>query len=427
MEDFKCPSCGTSIDIKEVAAEEVAVKLRQQMIEYNAKKEKEFLEKERVIKAELEAKTAEIANKEQVFNQKTLAMQSEIDKKVAEKAALNAAEQEKTITAKLQQDYEVQLKSATAAAEEANAKLKEARTAQIENEKLKRDLASQKDEIELIMQQRFSQQLNDELKKTKQALATENELKIKESESVIAQLKEQMKIMQQKAEQGSMQLQGEVQEVILEAFLRNEFRYDDVKEVRKGANGADALQTVRNQNGQSCGTILFESKRTKSFSKDWIQKLKTDGIQAKADVCVLVSVVLPDGVEGIGQIDGVWICDFNNVRPLVTLLRQQIIAVSTAMNTQANKGDKMQMLYDYLTGLEFKNQVGAVMQGFIAIREGYTKERMQMEKIWKEREKQLEKVLLNTTHFVGSIEGIANVNLDTENAIEGTDNGLLIE
>ena len=167
------------------------------------------------------------------------------------------------------------------------------------------------------------------------------------------------------------------------------------------------MHTVRNKIGVDCGVILYESKRTKAFGGDWVNKLKSDAVHVKADICIIITEAMPDGMDRIGQRDGVWICSFNDFKGLVLALRESLIKINEAYSSQTNKGEKMQMLYDYLTSNEFRLQIGAIIEGFNELHNGLVQEKKAMERIWKQREKQLEKVLLNTNHFIGSIKGIA--------------------
>ncbi|MCU0395647.1 MAG: DUF2130 domain-containing protein, partial [Chitinophagaceae bacterium] len=251
----------------------------------------------------------------------------------------------------------------------------------------------------------------------------EYQLKLKELEEKFEQQRKLAEEMKRKAEQGSMQTQGEVQELLLEELLRSAFPFDEVSEVGKGVRGADCMQTVRNKFGQDCGRIIFESKRTQAFSQDWIEKLKADMRSQGADVAVIVTQTLPRDMERFGEKDGVWICTFPEVKALVHVLREGILKVAAAMRSQENKGDKMQLLYAYLTSNEFSEQWRAIREGFVSMRQSIIKEREQMEKLWKAREKQLEKVLLNMAHFKGSIEGIAGQDFEL-NLLEDGDEEL---
>ena len=222
-----------------------------------------------------------------------------------------------------------------------------------------------------------------------------------------------------------MQLQGEVQELILEDMLRGSFPFDMVNEVGKGVRGADCIQTVRNSFGQECGKIIYESKRTTNFGGDWIEKLKADMRSQGADVAVLVTQAMPKDMDCFGEKDGVWVCTFSEVRALTTVLRDLIIRVYNASKSQENKGDKMTLLYNYLTSSEFSEQWSAIREGFLSMRMSIVKEREQMEKLWKAREKQLEKALLNAANIKGSIEGISGMDQINLNLISDNDSYLL--
>jgi hypothetical protein len=217
--------------------------------------------------------------------------------------------------------------------------------------------------------------------------------------------------MKRKAEQGSMQLQGEVQELLLEELLRDHFPYDAINEVGKGIEGADCILTVRNHLGNECGKIIFESKRTKNFSNSWVEKLKNDMRNTQSDVAILVTQAYPKDMSCFGEKDGVWICSFAEVIALTTALRHTIMRVADTKLAEENKGDKMHLLYNYLTGTEFRQQIETIVEGFLSLRNSITKERIQMEKIWKEREKQLEKVLISTAGLYGSVKGIAGASI----------------
>lgn len=236
---------------------------------------------------------------------------------------------------------------------------------------------------------------------------TEYQFKVRELEKQLDDQKRLAEEMKRKAEQGSMQLQGEVQELILEEQLRSYFPFDMVNEVGKGIRGADCVQTVRNSFGQECGKIIYESKRTKDFGVDWIEKLKKDMRHMGADIAVIVTQCYPKDMDCFGEKDGVWICSFAEVKAVSYVLRESVMKTSAILKAQEGKGDKMHLLYDYLLSTEFKEQWKALREGFTSMRMSIHREREAMEKLWKAREKQLEKVLLSAVHIQGSIEGIA--------------------
>ncbi len=293
-------------------------------------------------------------------------------------------------------------------------KLKSARQKELEFLKKVQELKNKEEEMEIVLQKKLSEEraaLTEQIRKQeieKNVIKeTENNLKFKELEKQLEDQKKLVDEMKRKAEQGSMQRQGEVQEIALEEILRNNFPFDIITEVGKGVRGADCIQLVRNNFGQECGKIIYESKRTENFGADWIEKFKKDMRSTGADVAVLVTKTMPKEMECFGLKDGIWVCTFSEVKALANVLRDGIIRIYTSAKSQENKGDKMHLLYDYLTSNEFSEQWKAIREGFFAMKVGIQKERDSMERLWKAREKQLEKVLLNSAHVKGSIEGIA--------------------
>ena len=202
---------------------------------------------------------------------------------------------------------------------------------------------------------------------------TEHNLKFKELEKQLEDQKKLADEMKRKAEQGSMQLQGEVQETALEEILRNNFPFDVITEVGKGVRGADCIQLVSNNFGQECGKIIYESKRTENFGADWIEKFKKDMRSTGADIAVLVTKTMPKEMDCFGLKDGIWVCTFSEVKALAKVLRDGIIRIFNSAKSQENKGDKMHLLYDYLTSNEFSEQWKAIREGFFAMKIGITK------------------------------------------------------
>jgi hypothetical protein len=224
------------------------------------------------------------------------------------------------------------------------------------------------------------------------------------------QLEAQRKLteeMKRKQEQGSMQLQGEVQELAIEEWLAAQFPLDSIEEIKKGARGGDCIQIVNTRSLQNCGTIYYESKRTKDFQPSWIEKFKADIREKGANIGVLVTEVMPSDMDRMGLKEGIWICNYDEFKGLCSVLRESIIQISVAVSSQENKGDKMHMLYDYLTGNTFRLQVEAIVEGFTQMRADLESEKRAMQSIWKKREKQIEKVTVNTIDMHASIKGIA--------------------
>jgi hypothetical protein len=284
------------------------------------------------------------------------------------------------------------------------------------------DIQTKEAELELELQRKLNaerelikQQIQKEELERISIKDQEHQLKVKELEKQIEDQRKLAEEMRRKAEQGSMQMQGEVQELLLEELLKASFPFDLISEVGKGVRGADCIQTVRNNIGQEAGKIIYESKRTTAFAAEWIEKLKADMRSQGADIAIIVTQTFPKDMDRFGEKDGVYICSFQEVRSVALLLRNAILKVYDVRKSQVNKGDKMTLLYDYLIGNEFGEQWKAIGEGFRQMRQSIQKERDAMEKLWKSREKQLEKVLLNAMHIKGSIEGIAgsdSINLD---------------
>jgi hypothetical protein len=311
-------------------------------------------------------------------------------------------------------DFENQLKMLQQANFDNEEKLKSARQKELEFLKKMQELKNKEEEMEISLQKKLSEEratLSDLIRKQemdKNAIKdNEHNLKLRELEKQLEDQKKLAAEMKRKADQGSMQLQGEVQETALEEMLRNAFPFDVITEVGKGVKGADCIQTVRNNFGQECGKIIYESKRTENFGAEWIEKFKKDMRSTGADIAVLVTKTMPKEMDCFGLKEGIWVCTFSEVKALAGVLRDGTIRIYTSAKSQENKGDKMHLLYDYLTSNEFSEQWKAIREGFFAMKIGIQRERDSMERLWKAREKQLEKVLLNSAHIKGSIEGIA--------------------
>ena len=393
---IKCPQCGREINVSEVIRLELEgeykraysakeLELEKAKLDFENKKKQENALFMKRLSTAISEKEVEL--KKQIENEnlnKIKLLNDELNKKSVEVQELNKTKIE---IEQLKRDKEELASKIT-----------------LEKEKeLSEKLKVEKEKIQKLAQDKF----NEEFEKTKEKIEADFILKIKEKDKIIEDQKRLTEEMKRKQEQGSMQLQGEVQELAIEEMLRSAFPFDEISEVPKGISGADVIQKVRNRFGQEVGKIVFESKRTKSFSNEWIQKLKSDAVLVKADICVLITEAMPDGIEKIGQKEGVWICSFNDFKGLVMVMRESLMKINEAFSSQTNKGEKMQMLYDYLMSNEFLMQVGAIVDGFSELQRGYIQERNAMERIWKQREKHLEKVMLNTNHFVGSIQGIA--------------------
>lgn len=398
-----CPNCKHQFVMEDAFAADIEKEMRGKMeTEWRKRMEGLQAEKQQLLQQRQQIELQKQAQEEEL-NKRLLAEKEKMQESLSDNIRKN-----------LSADYENQLRMLQQANQEQEEKLREARRQELEFLRKEQELRNKEEALEIAMQRKILEarnQLTEVIRKEEtersQLRESEFQLRMREMEK---QLEDQRKLaeeMKRRAEQGSMQLQGEVQELVLEEMLRAAFPFDEVLEVGKGVRGADCIQTIRNQFGQDCGKIIYESKRTKDFSKDWVEKLKADMRSQGADVAILVTQTMPKDMDRFGDRDGIWICTFTEVKALALVLRDGVMKVASALKSQENKGDKMHMLYNYLTSSEFAEQWKAIREGFQAMKLSIQKEREAMEKLWKAREKQLEKVLLNAAHIKGSVEGIA--------------------
>lgn len=296
--------------------------------------------------------------------------------------------------------------------------VKELHRSKAEVEKLKRENGEIEERTKLEAEQALSLQLANEREKIQKMAHQKNELILKEKEKQLEDLKIKLDEAILKAEQGSQQSQGEVQELAIEEWLSSQFPFDQIEEIKKGMRGADCVQIVHTRELQNCGTIYYESKRTKEFQRSWIEKFRMDMRDKGTDIGVLVTETLPKELERMGMVDGVWICTYEEFKALSFVLREHIIRLSHTIQSQENKSDKMNILYGYLTSTEFRMQIEAIVEGFTQMQGDLDSEKRAMGRIWKQREKQISKVLDNTVGMYGSIRGIAGSAVASIQALE---------
>lgn len=379
-----CPKCGNAFALGEAEAEEYKKELRKEMQAYKEKKD------------------AEIKKREEEFEKEKNQVQAAAQQKIREELQVKMNLLEEESRRKSQQVNDLQKK-------------------EMELLRERNDLEQRAKNMDVEIEKR----LLEERKKMEQDITARekelSDLRLKEKELQLDGMKKTIEDLKRKSEQGSMQTQGEAQELVLEDKLREFFPFDTVEEVGKGVEGADCILIVRNTIGTECGKIIFESKRTKGWNNVWVDKLKTDMRNKQADLAILVTQIFPKGMDCFGERDGIWLCTFKELFGMASALRNAIIRIAESKKAEENKGEKMQMLYNYLTGLEFRQQIEAIVEGFLAIRNSISKERIQMEKMWKEREKQLDKVLLSTSGMYGSVKGIAGASVHDIPLLEGSD------
>lgn len=410
-----CPNCNHPIDVNDLLKHQIEDSIRKEFQSKASQQEKEIALKNEA----LERAKQEFESKKKMENE-LFAERLEKEKKQAEK------EISEKLKIKLEEENKERIALMNKELTEKSEKLRELNKMEAEIAKLNREKLEMKEAIEAQLQKQLNEQLNLEKEKIKKVEEEKNELRVKE---LLKQLEDQKKLteeMKRKQEQGSMQLQGEILELAIEEYLTQQFPLDTIEEIKKGANGADCVQIVNTRETQNCGTIYYESKRTKAFQPAWIEKFKNDIREKKANIGVLVTEVMPSDMERMGLKEGIWICTFDEFKGLSAVLRQSLIQMSQAVQAQENKGDKMGMLYDFLTSNEFRLQVEGIVEGFTQMQQDLIKEKNAMNRIWNQREKQIDKVIQNTIGMYGSIRGIAGNAVQQVKALE-LDDTFLIE
>jgi hypothetical protein len=383
---IKCPKCNHEFDVTSAISTKVSDELEK-------KYEKRLSEEMKIIEEERN-KLSELKQKEQ----------EKIEGAVREKLKSEKLLMEK----EFEQERQIQLNSLHEELEKKSEQLKEFYSLKAELSKMEREKNEMEGKIKAAAEAELNVKLQSQLQVQKAELLSENELKIKELEKKLSDQMDLTEEMRRKQNQGSQQAQGETQELILEEFLKDSFPLDEVEEVAKGKKGADALHVVKTKFGETAGKILYESKRTINFGNDWISKLKEDAKEAKADIAVLVTAVFPKGVERMKMIDGVWVCSLIEFRGICHILRESILKFDELRGSQVNREEKMHKLYDYLTGEDFRRKVETIVDGFKKMQADLQKEKTLMNKLWNERQVNIDKVLTSTAGMYGTIQAISN-------------------
>jgi hypothetical protein len=391
-----CPNCSTEINVNEILYHQLEEDFKKRFSTQLAEEKKKYTSELELLNLQKE----EFEKKKQKENE---LFQEKLQSKLREERQII----EKQLKAKIVGEQSEQFALMQNELLEQSEKLKDLSRSKAEIEKLKREKDELKESVLADAERILNQKLIEEKEKIRKVEQDRNELAIKELHKQLDDQKRLTEEMKRKQEQGSMQLQGEVQELAIEEWLAANFPLDTIEEIKKGARGGDCIQTVNTRNSQNCGTIYYESKRTKDFQPSWIEKFKADIREKGANIGVLVTEVLPSDMDRVGQKEGIWICTYDEFKGLCKVLRESIIQINTAIVSQENKGDKMGLLYNFLTGNTFRLQVEAIVEGFTQMQTDLDSEKRAMQRIWKMREKQLEKVISNTIDMHGSIKGIA--------------------
>jgi len=402
-----CPTCKAEIKLTESLAAPLIESTRRQFEQQLAQKDSDIAKREQAMR-EKEKQLVEDKRKldDQVADQVAAQLKAERTRVIAEeskKAKLASAAELENKARELAELQDV-LKAN-------NEKLAEAQKAQADLIKKQRELDDAKRELELTVEKRVQVGLTEVRTLAKKEAEDEQKLKVLEKEQTIAAMQKQIEDLKRRAEQGSQQLQGEVQELELENLLRTKFPYDAIEPVPKGEFGGDVLHRVVGAGGQSGGTILWEFKRTKNWSDGWLAKLRDDQRTAKAEVAVIVSQVLPKGVETFELVEGIWVTHPRAALPVAMILRQSLLELALARQSTEGQQTKTEMVYQYLTGPRFRQRVEAIVEAFSTMQEDLDKERKAIMKQWAKREEQIERVMGATVGMYVDLQGIAGKSL----------------
>lgn len=400
---IKCPKCGEEIDIENLiqaeAKDTLDKKLAQQKAELDKQLE-EYKKQTKSLKSQLEKE------KEKAIDDALKSQKQEFKAK-EEELKKNIREEQKEAYQELEKELE-----------EKSLQIKELNKLKAEKSRLEREKEELQEKIIADTEKEFSQKLVEEKQKYQKQAEEKFELQIKELQKQLQDQKDLTEEMKKRQEQGSMQLQGEVQELAIEKYLKENYIYDEIKEVGKGDMGADSLQIVNTSYKPNCGTIYYESKRTKTFKEDWIAKFKNDIQEKGADIGVLVTAVYPKNMTRMGMRDGVYICTYEEFKALSFILRETLIKISDTKTLQENRHEKSAILYNYLTSTEFRFQIETIVNAFVGLQNDLESEKRAMNKLWKKREKEIQNVLSATTDMYGAIQGISGNAIQRVEALE---------
>ncbi len=395
-ENIQCPKCGEKINVQSLVYHQIKAKILQENLEIKQKFEAEMEQKQNAYEQALKELNAQKAS-----------IEERIISATKESLKQERAKLQETMRQEVTQEYSAAIENLQKELNIKSEQVKELNASKVEIDRLRREKDEIESRIKAQEQERLSKEMTLFKEKFQKEVEDKNAMRFREKEQQLESLKTQIEEMKRKAELTSQQLQGEVQELAIEEYLKAHFALDEIVEIKKGASGADCLQIVHTREIPNCGQIYYESKRTKAFSKEWIEKLKNDMRQKGVEVGVIVTETMPVGMERMGLLEGVWVCSFEEFKALCAVLREGVISVQRARKSQENKHDKMHLLYHYLTSAEFKMQIEAIVEGFTQMQSDLDAEKRAMQRLWKQREKQLQKVLANSIDLYGAIQGIA--------------------
>ncbi|MCA9112093.1 MAG: DUF2130 domain-containing protein [Planctomycetaceae bacterium] len=398
-----CPNCQVNIEVTEAISAQLRAQLKQQFDAETRKRDQEFAQRE----ASLKESRQELLQARHELEQSREAIDEQVASRLAEERKRIAAE----ALTKAQESIGTELKDAREQLGDLKQKLQQTQQAELDLRKQKRELEEQTEQLELTVARKLDEERQKIRNDAKREAIEETELNLAEREKVISDLRKQIAELKRQSEQSSQQLQGEVMELSLEDQLRREFPFDEIVPVPKGVHGGDVTQHVRDGNGETCGVILWESKRTKRWNGDWLPKLRDDLRAAKAQIAAIATTEMPPDLTTLGCIDGVWITNRSCVAGLATALRAGLIEAAKAKRALDGRQDKMTVLYGYLSGAEFRHRVEGIVESFVTLKDDLEKEKRSMQRMWAKREKQLERAVFSTSSLYGDLGAIIGASL----------------
>lgn len=390
--NITCPKCGAEIPLTEAVSHHI----REQLAG-------DFDKQRQELNAAIAAREEKLNTARMELEQRQQALQAEVSRQLAAERQALLAEAGRQAEARLG----TQIRDLESQVTEQRGKLKTAQDAELALRKRQREVEESAANLQLEVARKLDAERAKIADTARQQAVEAERLKLADKEKLIGDLQREIQNLKQKSEQGSTQLQGETLELDLENQLRSAFPFDEIMEVKKGQRGADATQRVRTNTGFDCGSILWQAKRARNWSSDWPEKLKEDQRAAKADLAVIVTTCPPAEVRGIGEMDGVWVCETPFAIALACALRHGLVSVAVQRQQQAGRADKMSLLYDHVCSVEFRQHIEALVEAFKGLQEQLAAEQRAYARQWKEREQQLEKAITHTARLYGSIQGIA--------------------
>ena len=378
-------------------------------------------EKDRAVQAAEAKELALLARQRELATR-----EKQLEQDVEKRLAVREQELTKHIQEETSKASAKQLEALQQTLQSRDAAMDEARARELVLLKEKAALEEKRKDMELDYQRKLTEERQQLEQQLIEKYAGEADLKLKERDKQIEDLRKSLAEAKRKSEQGSMETQGEALELDLEANLNSHFPHDAISPVPKGIRGADVIQAVHNESMLDCGSIIWETKNTKAWNAAWIDKLKDDQRAIGANLAVLVSTELPEGVKTFGQLDGVWVASVAAYIPLAMTLRQQLVQVTFARSASEGKSEKMEMVYEYLSGDAFRHKVEAIVETFVGMQDQLNKEKRAYARLWKEREKQIERIIENTAGMYGDVRGLIGSAVPEIQALTLEDDELLL-